>query len=63
TRRSDGWGHPSEAVDWAKQTRLRKLAAAWLAERRPGYVDVRFDVVSVIVRGQELDVTHIPDAF
>jgi putative endonuclease len=63
TRRTDDWGLPSEAVDWAKQARLRKLAAAWLAERRPGYVDVRFDVVSVIVRGRELDVTHVPDAF
>jgi putative endonuclease len=63
TRGSGDWGLPSEAVDWAKQARLRKLAAAWMAARRPGYVDVRFDVVSVIVRGQELDVTHIPDAF
>ncbi len=63
TRRTDEWGVPSEAVDAAKQARLRKLAAAWLAERRPGYVDVRFDVVSVIVRGGRADVTHVPDAF
>ena len=63
TRRSDGWGIPAEAVDHSKQARLRRLAAAWLAERRPGFVDVRFDVVSVIVRGDRLDVTHVPDAF
>ncbi len=63
TRRSDGWGVPAEAVDRAKQARLRKLAAAWMAERRPGCVDVRFDVVSVIVRGDQIDVTHVPDAF
>ncbi len=63
TRRSGDWGLPSEAVDWAKQARLRRLAAAWMADRKPGYVDVRFDVVSVIVRGQQLEVTHIPDAF
>jgi putative endonuclease len=63
TRGSDQWGLPSEAVDRAKQARLRKLAAAWMAERRPGYVDVRFDVVSVIVRGDQVDVTHVPDAF
>lgn len=63
TRRSDEWGVPAEAVDRAKQARLRKLAAAWMAERRPGYVDVRFDVVSVIVRGDRIDVTHVPDAF
>jgi putative endonuclease len=63
TRRTDAWGVPAEAVDYAKQTRLRKLAAAWLADRRPGCVDVRFDVVSVIVRGDQTDVTHVPDAF
>ncbi|HYP21975.1 MAG TPA: YraN family protein [Actinomycetota bacterium] len=63
TRRSDEWGVPAEAVDRGKQARLRKLAAAWLAERRPGYVDVRFDVVSVIVRGDRADVTHVADAF
>lgn len=63
TRRSDEWGLPAEAVDRAKQARLRRLAAAWMAERRPGYVDVRFDVVSVIVRGEQTDVTHVVDAF
>jgi putative endonuclease len=63
TRRTDQWGVPAEAVDRAKQARLRKLAAAWLAERRPGCVEVRFDVVSVIVRGDLPDVTHVPDAF
>lgn len=63
TRRSDQWGIPAEAVDRAKQARLRRLAAAWMAERKPGYVDVRFDVVSVIVRGDRTDVTHVPDAF
>ncbi|HEX2293964.1 MAG TPA: YraN family protein [Actinomycetota bacterium] len=63
TRRSEHWGAPAEAVDRVKQARLRRLAAAWMAERRPGSVDVRFDVVSVIVRGDEMDVTHFPDAF
>ena len=63
TRRSDEWGLPAEAVDRGKQARLRRLAAAWMAERRPGYVDVRFDVVSVIVRGDRTDVTHVADAF
>ena len=63
TRRSNEWGTPAEAVDYAKQARLRRLAAAWMAERKPGYVDVRFDVVSVIVRGGQTDVTHVPDAF
>jgi putative endonuclease len=63
TRRTDRWGEPSEAVNHRKQARLRRLAAIWLAERRPGPVDVRFDVVSVIVAGGASRVTHLEDAF
>jgi putative endonuclease len=63
TRRTDRWGLPSEAVNVVKQARLRRLAAEWMHARRPGAVDVRFDVVSVIVRDGKLVAHHIPDAF
>jgi putative endonuclease len=63
TRRTDMWGTPAEAVGLRKQSRLRRLAAMWLAEHAVGRVQVRFDVVSVIVRPDRNEVTHIPDAF
>ena len=63
TRRDDRFGSPAEAVGRAKQARLRRLAAQWMAEHRPGPVDIRFDVVSVIVRNGHSELTHIPDAF
>ena len=63
SRQTDRWGDPSEAVRYGKQARLKRLAAAWLAERRPGPVDIQFDVVSVIVRRGRTEVRHIPDAF
>ena len=63
SRRTDRWGEPAEAVRYAKQARLRRLAAQWLSDRRPGSVDIRFDVVSVIVRRGRTFVRHIPDAF
>ena len=63
SRATDKWGEPSEAVGYAKQARLRRLAASWLTERRPGSVDIRFDVVSVIVRHGRTYIRHIPDAF
>ena len=62
-RRTPRWGDPSEAVTVAKRNRLRRLAAAWMNVHRPGDVDVRFDVVSVIVRAGRVDARHVPDAF
>jgi putative endonuclease len=47
-RRSGAFGEPALAVTPIKQQRLRRLAAAWLAEHRAGRrVDVRFDVVAI----------------
>ena len=63
TRGSDRWGAPAEAVAYAKQARLRRLAAAWLSENRPGPVDIRFDVASVIVRDGRTEISLLPDAF
>lgn len=63
TRQSARWGMPAEAVNHRKQARLRRLAARWLAEWRPGSVDIRFDVVSAIVRDGRIELTHIPNAF
>ena len=63
TRSSEWWGQPSEAVDWRKQARLRRLAAIWMADRRPREQEVRFDVLSVIVRDGQTRITHIPEAF
>jgi putative endonuclease len=34
TRRSDGFGHPFEAIDARKRARLWRLAVAWIAEHR-----------------------------
>jgi putative endonuclease len=67
TRRTDDWGLPAEAVDPRKQAALRRVAGAWLSARRDrvrsGPTEVRFDVVSVIVRGGGAEATLIADAF
>lgn len=64
TRRTDRWGQPSEAVNHRKRARIRRLGATWLAENaacRAG--SVRFDVISVVVRGGDAYIEHIEDAF
>lgn len=47
TRSSLAFGHPFEAITAEKAARLRRLAAAWCHERRPGSVDVRIDAIAV----------------
>ncbi len=63
TRTSDRWGLPAEAVAWQKQARLRRLAARWMRERQAGGVEVRFDVVSIVMREGRPELTHFEQAF
>ena len=67
-RRGSGLGGPFEAVTGRKQEKLRRLAQAYLlAESRSlariGVGDVRFDVASAIVAGDEVVVHVYEDAF
>jgi putative endonuclease len=54
TRVNTRFGVPAEAVGFAKQRKLRRLAAVWLAGSAAHYDAVRFDVVSVI--GNDVEV-------
>jgi putative endonuclease len=58
---------PVLSVDWRKQLRIRRLATAWMAERRaiPRYEEIRFDAVGVTFSraGAVTDVEHIEAAF
>ena len=47
TRRAHGYGTPVEGVTARKLARLRRLAAAWVAQRGGGFDDLRVDVVGV----------------
>ena len=58
-RRTSGFGGAAAAVDQRKQHRLRRLAAAWLADRQVHGVEVRFDVVAIT----GVDVELIEGAF
>ncbi len=58
---------PVLAVGPRKQRRVRRLATAWMAERRgaPRYADIRFDAVGVTFdrSGHVTDYEHIEGAF
>ncbi|QYG95482.1 YraN family protein [Iamia sp. SCSIO 61187] len=48
TRRTATFGLPAEAVTPAKQARIRRLAAAWMAENEVRADELRFDVVAIL---------------
>jgi putative endonuclease len=58
---------PILAVDARKQRRVRKLAVAWMAERRGvrPYSQIRFDAIGITFdrTGRVTDVEHIRAAF
>ena len=64
TRTGLDYGVPAEAVTRRKAQRIRGLAQQWLAEVRPPYAALRFDVVSIVRprRGAFL-IEHFQGAF
>ncbi len=64
TRTRRDFGPPEDAVSAAKQAQVRRIAEAYLAERKLGSPACRFDVVAVESGADgTLTVRHIPDAF
>ena len=58
---------PILSIGHQKQHRIRRLATAWMTERRelPPYQAIRFDAVGVTFdpQGRVVDYEHIPGAF
>jgi len=59
SRRSAEYGCALDAVSWHKRRKVTRVAMAYLAARKPRFVDARFDVVAIT--GNEL--VHIKDAW
>lgn len=66
-RRATGSASPWTSLHWRKQHQVRRLAAAWLAERRqrPPAIDIRFDAIGVLIdrRGRLVRLDHLEGAF
>lgn len=63
SRGRDDHGEPLEFVDLRKQRRLIRAARVFCARRRWRDRPVRFDVISVLEKGDTLEVRHLADAF
>jgi len=62
-RRGTGFGRPEDAVDKAKQLAIRRVAEAYLHERRLMPAPVRFDVIAVLLGDGEPEIEHFENAF
>jgi len=62
TRSSEWYGTPEEAVDNRKQKYLIAAAEAYITSRNLD-VDIRFDIVSIILRPNYQSIDHIEDVF
>ena len=61
-RTSDRWEHPSEAVSKQKIRHIIEAAEAYIHEFEID-LETRFDVITVIFKGQEHELEHFKDAF
>lgn len=62
TRMSDFQVHPRDAVSVPKQRNLIFAAQAYI-ENNETDKETRFDIISIIVNGQQYELEHITDAF
>lgn len=64
TRSSTEFGHPLETIGPAKAARIRKAASQWLVSQKlPGRPKIRFDAAGVVVRGADVEIDYLADAF
>lgn len=63
TRRGDRFGPPVAAVGWRKRRELATGAAIWVSRYGASGLSYRFDVVGVLINGQNGRIEHVQDAF
>lgn len=57
------WGDPAQTVSFRKQRKVVKAALHYLFAHDLRERMIRFDVITVVGRGEKAQVEHIPNAF
>ncbi len=63
TRTSDRYTDPQSAVTPDKQRRIRKVAEYYVQRRDAADMNIRFDVIAIVIRDDQTTIDHIPEAF
>lgn len=62
SRTGDRWEHPSEAVSKQKIRHIVEAADAYIQEHEIS-LETRFDVVTIIFKGEKYELEHFKEAF
>ena len=62
-RRGIEFGGPVQAVSWRKQRQLERSALVWIDRHGREAEHYRFDVVGVLLKGSDVRVCHVENAF
>ena len=62
-RAGQGYGHPLEAITWGKRREIAYVARTWIAACGRADLSYRFDALSVVWRGGQPEVEHVPNAW
>lgn len=63
-RSNTRYGHPEDYITPQKEANIKKAAEAWTYERKMETAVVRFDVISIVQKGNEApQIRHFEDAF
>ena len=63
TRSSNAFGFPEEFVDYKKQKRLIRAGKILLNRKSYQDLQIRFDIVSVLLKDKNAEINHIKNAF
>lgn len=63
TRKSTSYGSPEEAVTRKKINHLRQAALIYLNSVEHRYKEIRFDVITILIDGNNQIINHIEQAF
>ena len=62
TRSSSMWGEPVDSVSQKRMKRMENAADLYLSTHEIA-LSPRFDIISVVINGEEITIEHIDDAF
>ena len=62
TRNTNLYGEPYEAVRRGKQNQIIRITQQYL-EKKAVSLEVRFDVISIVLNSNYTNIEHIEDAF